>query len=90
MNWYTVQRRRRQADGTLGNYVDFTYALGMKAVRELCQGPVHYSRNASYDCFRGQKGSATYIGENNGVAYIVKSLGRYRNQTSMVYKSREV
>ena len=87
MNWYTVQRRRRQPDGTLGTYVDFTYALGMAAVRELCRGSVHFSRNASYDCFRCQRGPATYIGENDGIAYIVRSLGRYRNQTAQVYRA---
>ena len=89
MNWYTVQRRFVQPDGTLGKYVDFQYALGIKAVRELC-GNVHYSRNASYDCFRCELGPATYIGTNTKCSYIVRSLGKYKGQTSYVYKCRAV
>ena len=91
MNWYTVQRRRRHSDGTLGTYVDFTYAVGMKAVRELCKGPVHYSANASYDCYRCKKGPAVYMGENNGVEYLVRCLGKWKNQVGCyVYKGQWV
>lgn len=86
MNWYTVQRKFRQPDGKLGKYTDFKYALGMRAVRKLCGGSVHYSENASYDCFRCQKGPAVYIGENNGCNYIVKCLGVWKNQCSNIYR----
>ena len=73
----------------IGQVCGFQYALGIKAVRELC-GNVHYSRNASYDCFRCELGPATYIGTNTKCSYIVRSLGKYKGQTSYVYKCRAV